>query len=436
MSHRTASWLAWSLWAVCVALIALALLLHILTDEIVPVPPDARPGFGLVVLAGVLSLAFPTVGALIASRLPANPIGWIFCCAGLVLAMQRFTIAYADYALLETLALPWGQSVAWFASWVWVANPILLVFLLLLFPSGRLVSRRWRIVVWVVLLGAALAALADAFMPRELPTHPWIYNPFAVVGVAGGITTYEYFVASNLVGNALVLTSILAALLSLIVRLHRARGDERQQLKWFLYPVVPTIVFLSVITVHVMVVNFTTEFRFSPVYILPTWKVFTTIDYLNLVTALFIPVCTYIAILRYRLYDIDVVINRALVYGSLTTMLALIYFGGVATTEAIFRSLTGQERQPQLAIVISTLVIAALFNPLRRRIQSFIDRRFYRRKYDARKTLEAFSAKLRSETDLDALNQELTSVVRETMQPAHVSLWLRPDTPRKGEQAD
>jgi hypothetical protein len=162
-------------------------------------------------------------------------------------------------------------------------------------------------------------------------------------------------------------------------------------------------------------------------------KAITAINYVSLVAALVIPVCTYIAILKYRLYDIDIVINRALVYGSLTTMLALIYFGGVATTEAIFRALTDQEQQPQLAIVVSTLVIAALFNPLRRRIQSFIDRRFYRRKYDATKTLEAFSVKLRDETDLDALSDDLVGVVRETMQPAHVSLWLRPDAASKDE---
>jgi hypothetical protein len=138
-----------------------------------------------------------------------------------------------------------------------------------------------------------------------------------------------------------------------------------------------------------------------------------------------LPTTIGIAVLRYRLYEIDIIINRTLVYGFLTAMLALVYFGGVTTTQAIFRALTGQEQQPQIAVVISTLVIAALFNPLRRRIQSFIDRRFYRRKYDARKTLEAFSARLRDETDLDALNAELVEVVRETMQPAHVSLWLR-----------
>jgi hypothetical protein len=148
------------------------------------------------------------------------------------------------------------------------------------------------------------------------------------------------------------------------------------------------------------------------------------------------PVAIGVAILRYRLYEIDIVINRTLVYGSLTALLALVYLGGVATTQALFRALTGQEQQPQITIVVSTLVIAALFNPLRRRIQSFIDRRFYRSKYDARKALEAFSAKLRDETDLDALSDDLVGVVRETMQPAHVSLWLRPDTTRKGEQAN
>jgi hypothetical protein len=140
-----------------------------------------------------------------------------------------------------------------------------------------------------------------------------------------------------------------------------------------------------------------------------------------------VPIAVGFAVLRYRLYNIDILINRTLVYAILSASLAAVYFGGVTATEAIFRALTGQEQQPQLAIVVSTLVIAALFNPLRRRIQGFIDRRFYRRKYDARKTLETFSAKLRNETDLDALSEDLVGVVRETMQPEHVSLWLHPD---------
>jgi ADP-ribosylglycohydrolase len=154
-----------------------------------------------------------------------------------------------------------------------------------------------------------------------------------------------------------------------------------------------------------------------------------------MVGVLGMPVAMGIAILRYHLYEIDLIINRTLVYGSLTVSLAVVYFGGVATTQAIFHALTGQQEQPQLAIVVSTLVIAALFNPLRRRIQGFIDRRFYRRKYDAAKTLDAFSAKLRDETDLDALSDDLVGVVKETMQPAHVSLWLRPDPPPRGSEA-
>ena len=158
------------------------------------------------------------------------------------------------------------------------------------------------------------------------------------------------------------------------------------------------------------------------------------LSYAALLSFTGVPIAVGFAILRYRLYNIDLLINRTLVYGALTAALALIYFGGVATTQTIFRALTSQEQQPQLAIVVSTLVIAALFNPLRRRIQSFIDRRFYRRKYDAAKTLEAFSAKLRDETDLDALNDELLTVVRQTMQPTHVSLWLHPDPALKDKK--
>ena len=172
MSRRTAAWLAWSLWAVCVVLIALALLLDFLTAD-VPLPSQETLGPGLAVLTGVLSLAYPTVGALIASRLPTNPIGWIFCGVGLLYAVQRFTEAYADYALFENFAFPWGEYVAWFSTWIGFAGPVLAgVFLMLLFPEGRLLSRRWRIVAWTALLGAALTALGDAFNPGHLRYSP------------------------------------------------------------------------------------------------------------------------------------------------------------------------------------------------------------------------------------------------------------------------
>jgi hypothetical protein len=205
--------------------------------------------------------------------------------------------------------------------------------------------------------------------------------------------------------------------ISLFVRFRRARGDERQQIKWFASAAALTLVWIIV-------------FGQASLRGLP--EAIVALSSLLVIPS--IPIATGIAILRYRLYDIDLIINRTLVYGSLTAMLALLYFGGVATTQAIFGALAGQEQQPQLAVVVSTLVIAALFMPLRRRIQSFIDRRFYRRKYDARKTLEAFSAKLRDETDLDRLGDELMGVVHETIQPAHVSLWLHPDATLKDKQ--
>jgi hypothetical protein len=439
VSTRAASWLAWSLWAVCVALIGLALLLDFLTDEMVRVGLSGeRPGPGIALLTGVLSLAFPTVGALIASRLPTNLIGWIFCGMGLLYGAQRLTEAYADYALLENPAFPGGEYVAWFSSCVWFASLTLGVFLVLLFPDGQLPSRRWRIAAWVAIFGAALATLGTAFMPDYLIiTHTYVENPFGVVGViGGGLTTYDLFGASRFLGMTLLLTSSLAALTSLILRLHHTRGIERQQLKWFLFAAVPLTVFLGLIELDLLILNLTYDFTFREVYLLPSWLPVSAVQFVAVFALLLIPVFTYIAILRHRLYDIDVVINRTLVYGVLTAALVAVYFGGVAATQAIFRTLTGQEQQPQLAIVVSTLAIAALFNPLRRRTQSFIDRRFYRRKYDARKTLEAFSAKLRSETDLDALSDDLVGVVRETMQPAHVSLWLRPETSSKVGKAD
>jgi hypothetical protein len=438
MSTRTATWLAWSLWAVCAALIALTLLLDFFTAD-VPLPPGERLlrlGPSLAVLTGVLSLAYPTVGALIASRLPTNPIGWIFCGIGLLYGVRRFTGAYADYDLFENIVFSWGESAAWFSTWTGPAGLTLAgIFLMLLFPDGRLPSRRWRIVAWAALLGAVSFALGLAFSPGPLFAYHWVENPFGWVGVIGGIyTSYEFLAALSVLGMSLLAASTLAALFSLILRLRRAGADERQQLKWFLFAAVPAVVCLSVLLLHEILYSLTSDLLFgSTVQLLP-WEVWDYILYVAMFALLIVPVFTYIAILKYRLYDIDIIINRALVYGSLTAMLVALYIGGIVVLQRLFVALTGQKST--LAVVASTLLIAALFTPLRRRIQAFIDRRFYRSKYDARKTLEAFSAKLRDETDLKALNNDLVGVVKETMQPAHVSLWLRPDTVPKGEQAD
>jgi len=253
---------------------------------------------------------------------------------------------------------------------------------------------------------ALLAGWLWQFRGRALIEHPGQLHPLALLG----LLEIAVFPLTLLCG--------LASVISLILRFRRPRGVERQQHKCFTYA--------ATLTLAVVIIGDYTYYDFGIVA--------------GLLMSAFlasIPIAVGIAILRHRLYDIDVIINRTLVYGTLTATLALIYFGGVATIEAIFRTLSGQEQQPQLAIVVSTLVIAALFTPLRRRIQGFIDRRFYRRKYDAAKTLEAFSAKLRDETDLEALNDDLIRAVRETMQPAHVSLWLRSDAvSKKGEQTN
>src|SRR5215218_5207711 len=328
MGHRTAAWLAWLLCALCVALIALALLLDFLTGEVIPAGlPGERPGPGFAVLTGVLSLAFPTVGALIASRLPTNPISWIFCGMGLLYAAGRFTGAYADYALVENSAFPGGEYTAWFASCLWFAGLTLGVFLILLFPDGRLPSRWWRLVAWAALLGVALAVLGFGFIPDYLiVTHPYVENPFGIIGViGGGLTTYELFGASRFLGMTLLLASSLAAPFSVFFRLHHTRGNERQQIKWFLFAAVPLTVFLGLFELSLIITNLTYDFLTydflnrmadivscrcpSPL----AGQALKAVQYVAVLALLFVPIFTYIAILRHRLYDIDVVINRTLV---------------------------------------------------------------------------------------------------------------------------
>jgi hypothetical protein len=294
--------------------------------------------------------------------------------------------------------------------WVWVPACGLIVFLLLLFPDGQLPNRRWRWFAWFSLLLTVVGVISQALAPGSVYYLHAIHNPLGVEGLPN---------VGELV-QTVMFTLIFVSAGSLFVRRLRASGVERQQLKWFTYS--------STLAISGVILTYTISDAIGALWL--EW-----VGYVVLVVGFIgIPISMGIAILKYRLYNIDLLINRTLVYGSLTATLVALYFGGVAATEAIFRALTGQEQQPQLAIVVSTLVIAALFTPLRRRIQGFIDRRFYRRKYDARKTLEAFSSTLRDETDLEALSDDLVGVVTETMQPEHVSLWLHPDTTSKGEQ--
>ena len=403
MGSRAVYWLAWSLVALSVALLLGGAALDLVTGSAVPgLPSGGETDDSSVISDLVLLLTFSVVGAIIASRHPSNTIGWLFCSVGMTIGLNSFVGDYAEFWLASGFGMSsLGEAAAWFSSWLWT----LLVyvptsFLLLLFPDGRLPSPRWRPVAWGIALGTAGGVVGYALRAGPLEDFPQIANPYGVdspvVGMVG--------VAGALVAGG----SMVASAVSLIVRMRRAGSEQRQQIKWLAYggAVVVGTIFVGGLVI--------------------LWSVPVSIVIMS-VALLGLPVFTGIAIVRYHLYDIDILINRTLVYGSLTLMLALVYFGGVTATQALFQTLTGQQQQPQLAVVVSTLVIAALFNPSRRRIQSFIDRRYYRRKYDAAKTLEAFSARLREETDLLSLNDELVSVVRETMQPEHVSLWLRPD---------
>jgi hypothetical protein len=426
MSRRTSAWLAWSLAGLSFALFAATIALYIPARSMQVPSPWGTGGDSGQLISLLPFLAFPVVGALVASRRPENPIGWICLAVGTFWMLSEVATVYGVYGLLARPgSVPFPAEVGSLGESLWApALGLLGTYLILLFPDGRLPSRRWRPVAWLSGAVIVLASAGVALVPQPLPELGGIQNPFGL---------YGYPEVADALFNVLLLLPlcILASAVSLIVRFRRSGGEVREQIKWIAFAASLLGLVLLVEVVSALIVapeNFGTGG--SQPFWLKLLQDAVTLSYAG------IPVAVGFAVLKYRLYDIEVVINRTLVYGSLTAMLALVYFGGVATTQAIFRALTGQEEQPQLAVVVSTLVIAALFNPLRRRIQSFIDRRFYRRKYDATKTLEAFSAKLRDETDLDALNAELVGVVRETMQPAHVSLWLRPDTPRKGEQAD
>ena len=386
MSARAVSWLAWAACAVTLLVLAMSMLLIVLGWS-TPLPGGWTPWRDQTVsLLGIVGA--PILGGLIASRRPKNPYGWLWLGFGFGLAAQSLAMSYEAYALVVepgSLAVP--RTISHVLELGGQVALTLVPLLLLLFPTGRLPSRRWRPLAWIsTTAGAVLLFLVLLY---DSPDQ------------VGGAISIAAFAAVSVIFIAILLSA-----LSIIFRYRRAGGAERQQLKWF---ALAAGLVGAVITGHLLFLDLLLSEAF--------------LNLLDTVTITGLYVAVGIAILRYRLYDIDIIINRTLVYGSLTVMLAGIYLGAVVSLQYAFRAATGQEST--LAVVASTLTIAALFNPLRRRIQSFIDRRFYRRKYDAAKTLEAYSARLRDETDLETLNGELLAVVRGTVQPAHVSLWLR-----------
>ena len=424
MSSRGTSWLAWSLAALSVVMFVGSAALWVLAHSThVPRSLDADLTTGSL-LGQALFLVFPLVGALIASRRPQNPIGWLCLVDGLLWTTTNMLDYHSLYVMASPGSVPFPVGLAGVNHWLWVPTVGLLgTYVFLLFPDGRLPSRRWRPLAWLSGVVIASGSLGLMLSPGPLDMPRGIRNPF-------GLEAAPWVAVAAYAILPLLPLCMLASALSLVMRYRRSRGDVRQQIKWIAFAA--SLVALTYLIAIVASFIHPSEIWFAAG--LPLWL--DLIEYAALLSITSVPIAIGFAVLKYRLYDIDLIINRTLVYGSLTGALALVYFGGVTVTQALFRNITGQEQLPQLVIVVSTLLIAALFTPLRRRIQSFIDRRFYRTKYDARKILEAFSVRLRDETDLEALNEDLVEVVRETMQPAHVSLWLRPEKALKGAQID
>ena len=390
MTARSAAWLAWSLWGVFAGSQVLSLWL-------ISVGPAARgEAFGL------LMFGVATVGAVVASRRPRNAVGWLILAIALAFAVQLLGEVYAT-----SPSYPGYTAVAWFSGWSWFVWMILAgVFLPLVFPSGRLLSPSWRPALWVGLAALVLSVVGAAFEPGRLDVEGQVQNPLGATGAAA-----ELVRGITWLGDALTALAFVLAAVSLVVRFRRARGAERQQLKWFALVGMLALLGLALAMVQVLTPG---DWR-NPVGAVG-WVTFLFASIIG------VPLATGIAILRHRLYDIDVVINRTLVYGALTVMLVATYLVSVLVLRLVLSPVTGES---DLAVAGSTLAVAALVRPLRSRIQATVDRRFYRARYDASRTLEAFSGRLRHELDLETVGADLNRVVSETVHPLHVSLWLR-----------
>jgi hypothetical protein len=375
-----------------------------LVEWILQLPLSAANG-NLSLLDGVALLlaftAFMVMGALIVAHQPGNAIGWIFSAIGLLAVTGGLAQEYAEYAYITRPgSLPGAILAVWFTLWWWYPTMFLtLVFTLFFFPTGRLLSRRWRPAFWLAATTTGAITMLAALSPGlNLDEDHAVRNPIGigwVEDVEEGVVGAGFFV--------LLSVSLVAALAALVLRFRRSRGEERQQLKWFTYA--------GALLLLVPLGDF-----------LPNTTLSTAL--FGLLIA-FLPVAAGIAILRYRLYDIDRIINRTLVYGLLTALLGAVYAGVVLVLGQLSGGGIGT-KPPSWAVAGATLAAAALFQPARRRIQLVVDRRFNRRKYNAAKTIQAFSTRLRDQVDLGTLATELVAVVDQTMQPTRVSLWLRP----------
>ncbi len=399
MTARNAARMAWSAWALTALFTGGAI--AIAMGNIDTLGGPGRAGT-FAVLGTLWTVGYATVGAILASRRPSNPIGWIFCLNGLVIALSGLAEEYATRGLVSAPgSLEWARVAAWFQNWAgYLAFPTLLGFLVVLFPDGRVPTRRRRWLTWGLVVVAAAQVVSAMLSAR--PVESWFrIVPLHTSNLTGvralGSVPWAVNQGAWLAAGAL----FVAAATVPLMRLRRSRGYERQQLLWFVYA---GALFAATVALGVV----------GDVIAAGFW-----VNYPLSAGLLALPVATGIAVLRYRLYEIDRIINRTLVYGALSVLLAGVYVGLVVGLGSIVGS------GNSFVIAGSTLVVAALFRPARRKVQGFIDRRFYRRKYDAQRTLEAFSARLRDQVDLEELRVHLLAVVDETMQPAQTSLWLR-----------
>jgi hypothetical protein len=395
-------------------------------------PRPAREGAGAWSTAGdalifMTFLAFPLVGALTASRRPRNPIGWICLTVGLLWMLMIVGEEYSAYGLAVPGSVPFPVTIfALTYAWLWApAVGLLGTYLILLFPDGKLPSGRWRPLALISGAVIVVESIAVFLTPGPLDGLGGARNPLGLEGL-------HWLTVLGWIVLPLLPLCMLASAASVVLRFRRSGGEVREQIKWIAFAAsLMGSLYLLIMSASLINWLISAPGTQSDLGTQTWWGAL--LEDVTVLSFAGIPVAIGFAVLKYRLYDIDVLINRTLVYGSLTATLVALYFSSVVFLQGALRFLTGQESQ--LAVVASTLAMAAMFNPLRRRLQRLVDRRFYRSKYDARKTLESFSAKLRDETDLDALRGDLMDVVRETMQPAHVYLWLRPDPPPRASQA-
>ena len=402
-SDRRATIAAWTLSLAAVAAVLATLALRIAdAGALAALPPDRQPSAGIAaaVVDVLLVTAFAAVGAFVASHRPGNPVGWLLCGFPALLAVGLLGEALSWRATLSGDERSAALGL-WIANCWWTpAVYMVFVFLPLLFPTGRPLTPRWRIVTRLAGAGLAVLFVGTAFRPGPLESFDWVENPLGLAGVPAWL---------GWLGTAGWGACSVAAIASLVLRFRRSRHAERQQIKW-----------LTAAAVLLLVCTVTSAALQDALGQDGAWALVA----LGLVG---VDLAVAVAVLRYRLYDIDVVINRALVYGGLTATLAATYLAGVLLLQLLIGGVT---RDSDLAVAGSTLATAALFRPARARIQQLVDRRFYRRRYDAQQTLQAFAARLRSEVALDAVSRELRAVAAETVQPAHVSVWLRHD-PRR-----